>query len=292
MDTKTTASKGAPDPGSTSTLPDDIAELLALGGSTLVSEVFALDDGGQIVFLGKDVKSERLPALNPKLPEFVTQAETFVEPQSFSDYLIQFKSSTAICRASLGQNRIDCVLDYHGNARVKDGTTDRDAAVPGRGKHTATLLCPWDPDYKKWRDILGQPIEQSDLVEFIEDMVHTISEPAAGDLIDAVGSVEISRAVKFKSARSLRNGTVQVLYTEEDGSDGSTTMPEEIKIVTPLFQGGPTAVLTAKLRYAMDKGHLVFRVVVPGIEKEEREAFRSIGEHVRADTATPVFYVA
>lgn len=51
-------------------------------------------------------------------------------------------------------------------------------------------------------------------------------------------------------------------------------------------------VLEARLRYSMDKGQVAFRFVVPGIEKAERDAFRSFGEHVREKTGVPVYYVA
>lgn len=273
----------------TSELPEDIRALLDMGGDYLVAEPVDNDDGSQTVFIGDKVKPHHIPALNPALPNFVKQAETVVEPKSFTDYLIQFKSSTAICRASLGQNRIDAVLDYHGDAR-KDG---RDSAVPGRGAHVLTLLCPWDADYKKWRELFDQGVAQTTLMEFLEDMIHTIADPVAGDLLEAIGNVELDRSSKFKSVRNLRNGTVQFVYAEDE-SNGSVTvkMPEVIRVVTPIFQGGPMTQLEVKLRYALVQGVLVFKLVLPGADKVEREAFRSIGEHVRAETATPVFYVA
>lgn len=256
-----------------------------------VGEPIALPDGSQMVFHAVGMSAERLPALNPVLPEFVTQQETVVEPASFEDYVRDYKSETAICRASLGQNRIVAVLDYHGRARIDDRT----AAAPGRCAHTATLLCPFDVDYAKWREVFGNPLDQQELADFIEDVMHTIAEPAAADLLEAIGDLRIDRAVRFKSGRNQRNGTIQFVYEEVDAdrpAEGTVTLPDTIKLIVPIFQGGNPQVLEAKLRYSMDKGKVAFRIVVPGVEKAERDAFRSIGEHVREATGTPVFYVA
>lgn len=268
-------------------LPADLQALIDLGRTTAVNGPIDLPDGSVGYILGEGMHVEKIDALNPKLKEYVTQAKTFVEPKSFIDYLIQFKSPTAICDASLGQNKIVAVLDYHGRGRE---TTD--AAVPGRAAHVVTLNCPWDVDYEKWRGIFGRFIEQKPMIEFIEDMIHTIGSPPAADLIEAMGNVEIERVVKFRSAHNDRNGNIRFTYDEQDGGTGEFSLPDHVDIVVPIFQGGNPVQLTAKLRHRMKDGTLVLGFAVPGIQNKEREAFRSIGEGVRTDTNTPVFYTA
>lgn len=130
----------------------------------------------------------------------------------------------------------------------------------------------------------------------LEDLIHTISEPAVADLQEAIDELHIDRAVRFKSGVNRRNGTVQLTYEEIEGNGenggGKVNLPEEIKIVLPIFQGGPLIELVAKLRYRMDKGNVAFIVTVPGLDKIERDQFRRIGEEVRKETDTPVFYTA
>lgn len=274
-----------------SPLIDDVKELLDLGGHVLVGEPVQHPDGSMTIFIGEKMKTHSVPALNPVLPEFVKQAETFIEPESFIAYITKFKTSTAIVRASLNANQFVGLLDYHGDAR----TGERDAALPGRLAHLVTLNCPWDPDYKKWRDIFDKPIEQTDLLEFIEDVIHTIGAPVAGDLIDAISNVEIDRESKFKSYRNLRNGTIQFTYAEEERGGGSSVtlrMPDTITVVTPIFQGAGTLQLDVKLRYHLEKGMLMFKLVLPGREKLERDGFRTIGREITQATNTPVFYGA
>lgn len=269
----------------------DIAEILAIGEARAAPPPRENPDGSITHFMAEGLRAHTVPALNPRLPDFVRQAETVVEPASFIDYVTQFKSSTAICRASLGHNRIEAVLDYHGRARETG-----DGAVPGRAAHSVTLLCPFDVDYAKWRGVLGRFLPQEKMIAFIEEMIHTVAAPPAADLLEAMADIQIERLVRFKSARNDRNGNIRFTYEEQD--DGGTTrngefsLPEHVEIVVPIFQGGNPQRLTAKLRHRMDKGDLVLSLAVPGLENIEREAFRAIGEDVRSKTATPVFYVA
>lgn len=249
------------------------------------------DAGNRVVFHGEGLAAFTLPALNPTLPGFVSQAETVVEPGSFIDYIVAYKSATAICRASLGQNSIVAVLDYHGRAREGEAL----AAVPGRCAHVVTLRCPFDADYDKWRRVFGKELDQQGLVTIIEDMIHTIGEPPAADLLEAVADLKIDRAVRFKSARNQRNGTIQFTYEEVEGerpAEGGVALPDELTIIVPIFQGGNPQALKARLRYRLEKGAVLFHLVVPGLDSLERLAFRSIGESVRESTATPVFYTA
>ncbi|HEV7344169.1 MAG TPA: DUF2303 family protein [Devosia sp.] len=270
----------------------DIEVVIDELGEHFVSEPQVRQDGSYVVFRSARLVPEVMPALNPSLPSFVAAAEVVVEPKSFKDYIVAFKSSTAICKASLGHNEIVAVLDYHGGAREGD----RDSALPQRAVHTVTLKCPFDLDYAKWRGVFDKPLTQNGFGNVLEDLVHTISEPAVADLQEAIDELRIDRAVRFKSGVNRRNGTVQLTYEEIEGDGdnggGKVNLPEEIKIIVPIFQGGPLIELVAKLRYRMEKGVVAFIVTVPGLDKIERDQFRRIGEEVRTETDTPVFYTA
>lgn len=268
----------------------DVEVALAAVAGKFISDPVPKPDGGSVLFHGIELKAHELAPLNPTLPGFVTQTETVIEPASFVDYIRSYKSETAICRASLGSNKIEAVLDYHGQARKGDAL----AAVPQRAKHIVTLLCPYDLDYAKWKKVLGQPLDQAELAEVLEDLVHTIGMPPAADILEAINDLKIDRQVKFKSARNIENGTVRFTYEEVDaeqpGDAGQVTLPKEVQIIVPIFQGGDAVQITAKLRHRLDRGKVVFILAVPGLDKIERDIFRSLAEKVRADTVTPVFY--
>lgn len=271
--------------------PADIAALIEVGRNHAVAPPVTNPDGSISHFIGKDVQRVIVPTINPVLPGFVSQDEVVVEPDSFIAYVTDFKSPTAVCKASLGRNEIVAVLDYHGRAREGESL----AAVPGRGAHRVTLQCPFDVDYAKWRKAFTRAFDQKQLAEFIEDMIHTIGAPAAADLLEAIGDMKIDRAVRFRSARNDRNGNVAFTYEEldvENGEAGVLTLPEHITVVVPIFQGGVAEAFDVRLRFRMEKGVVTFLLSVPGLDKREREAFRKIGERVREETATQVYYVA
>lgn len=272
----------------------DVEVALADLGDKFVSDILVLADGTEMVLHARGLEAVTVPALNPALPDFVRQDEVMVEPKSFSAYITAFKSPTAICRASLSRNNIVAVLDYHGRA----GSGEGNAAVPGRSAHVVTLNCPFDLDYARWRPVFAgkQTFNQEELARFLEDMIHTIGAPPAGDLLEAIADLEIVRHVHFKSARNDRNGNVTIAYQELDdenvpGRDGKLTLPDHVDVVVPIFQGGNPVLLTAKLRHRMDKGVVAFSLIVPSIDVKEREAFRAIGDGVAETTGTPVFYV-
>ena len=166
-------------------------------GSKFVSGPIQLADGSQVLVHAIGLMVHEVPALNPVLPDFVRQDEVMVEPKSFSAYITAFKSPTAICRASLSRNNIVAVLDYHGRAGSAEGA----AAVPGRSAHVVTLNCPFDLDYASWRPVFAgkQTMNQDELARFLEDMIHTIAAPPAGDLTEAIANLEIVRHVHFKT---------------------------------------------------------------------------------------------
>jgi uncharacterized protein YfdQ (DUF2303 family) len=286
----TRTAAGGMEPALLSSVAGDAEALLDAGRRFAVSPPVTNPDGSVTHFLGDGVKAHTVPGVDKVLPAHVAQAETMIEEASFVGYVTAYKSATAIARASLAQRSIVAVLDYHGRAR--EGV---DAAVPGHGSHVVTLNCPFDLDYAKWRGMFGKPHDQKQFAEFIEDSIHTIGAPPAADLLEAVADLRIERAVRFKSARNDRNGNISFAYEEIDGervSGGEVTLPDHVEIVVPIFQGGPLQQLTAKLRFAMDKGVVAFRLVVPGLDKIERDAFRAIGARVGEATGTPVFYTA
>lgn len=102
-----------------------------------------------------------------------------------------------------------------------------------------------------------------------------------------------AKMAKVKPAREI--AAIFGIVTDEEERSAAVmvvSMPEVISVVTPIFQGGTALQLEVKLRYHLDKGILFFKLVLAGREKLERDGFRTIGERVRQDTGTPVFYAA
>jgi len=270
------------------TRPGDVEAAIIDVRQHTVTEPIPTSDGGFVVFHPLGMTPHRIAPLDTKLPERVTQAETVVEPASLVEYVNRFKTANTVSRASLSRNSIEAVLDYHAESDKKAGSK------PGASTHKVTLNCPLDVDYAQWKKRFGEGLGQLEYAEFIEDMLHTIAKPAGADLLDAISDLKVDRGIKFKSGLNQANGTVKLTYEEEDatGGGGSVSIPQEIVIVCPVFQGTQPIQITAKLRYRLDRGAIKFVIAVPGLAKIERDEFRKIGESIREQTETPVFYTA
>lgn len=280
----------------------DADQLIQLTRKTFVSDQIALENGDVVVFVGDGehpMRREVLPALNPKLPDFLAGNVTFNEPDSMVEYIERFKLDGAMVVADLGQRRFRAFLDYH-EARSGDGMT---YPVTKHNKHAATLLTPYDDDYAAWKAILGKEVPQAEFGVWLEDMLHTVCQPdediPAGvrglvdpaDLLDMLNTISIQRNIEVKSAVNNRDGTIRLRYEEEDASD--VELPREVLLRMPVFAGTAPILLLAKLRFNVKPGGaVVFKWAIPGLPNIERFEFRKIGDDIAARNNVPVLYGA
>lgn len=264
----------------------DVQATYDLAAQTFVEQQPDLEDGSALIFAHKDMTPHKFPSLNPPLPDFVTQAESFIEPASMIGYIERFKTPTTICIAALANTTITAFLDYH---EASNGV----AAAPGRNRHKVTLTAPYDADYARWKKIFGMQVPQLELGEFLEEMLHTIAHPEGGALMDTINTISINRSVAVRSAVNTRSGTIKLTFDESDAAD--VELPREIKLVMPVFAGTEPVEITAKIRYRLppgQRGAVNFVLMVPGLDKIERDQFRAIGDDIADQCAIPVFYSA
>jgi hypothetical protein len=256
-----------------------------------------LPNGDTVIFYGNELQTHTVPNLNPILPEDVKASEIFVEPASLAQYAIMYRTPTAILKASLNAATVVALLDYHEPVYHADGSefdSDKDGGkpIPQRNQHQATYKAEYHPDFIAWREKVGQQMGQVDFAEFIEDRLHTIAEPAAADLIDALTELKIHRAASFENKVDLRGGKIGLSFKEEDSQGGKMQLPDKIVVVVPIFQGTGAVPLTFKLRYRLIERSLKLYVVCPGLQTIVRNEFTSIAEGIQGKTDLPLFYVA
>lgn len=138
------------------------------------------------------------------------------------------------------------------------------AATPGQPAHqdhTATYAAPLSREWKEWTKYDGQKMNQVQFAQFIERNLLDINSPTGAEMMELATSFQAKKGVNFASGTKLQNGETQLVYEEtiqaKAGQKGQITVPDEIKIVIPVFEGSTTGdVLTAKFRYAIDGGSL------------------------------------
>jgi len=179
-------------------------------------------------------------------------------------------------------------FDYHhiGNpAHIHRG------AVPNHGKHAAKYEVSYSPDFLAWQRMFKQPVKQAKYAEFIEDMIHTIYNPDAGVLLDAIKDFDLGRDIRFKSAYNDRSGSASITYQEDD-RDLKTDLPNKITLVMPVFDGDTPREINAMVQYRVENGELFFIIKAPGIDKIIRDDIESLVLELEEAVDLPSFNIA
>lgn len=278
------------------------AEMLNAGTAGVVAELVKehsvfppvlLPNGDTVLPYADGISLHTVPNINPALPEDVKASETFVEPASLAIYANMYRTPTTILKASLAASTVMALLDYHEPVYGADGKQGHGhKPVPRRNQHHATYKAEFHPDFVKWRAKLGVLLGQVEYAEFVEDMLHTIGDPPAADLIDALTELKIHRAASFENKVDLRGGKINLAFTEDDKQGGRIALPDHIVVVVPIYQGTEPEQLVMKLRYKLESRVLKLFVVCPGIETRIRDRFQQIAENIRDQVDVPLFYTA
>jgi len=239
------------------------------------------------------VAAEIVDTLNPRLPSTVNQSVLVVDRHSLIDYAKLFKTPATRLFAipgtmpnTNGAYTVQAVLDYHGV-----DATGLHAGVPDRKRHGVTWPLILSEQFKRWSEFGGQWRGQREAVEFLEENLVDISEPAGADILDVVTKFQQLKKVDFSSAVNLTNGMMEINYkeAEDGGAAGKITMPSEIEITIPIFYNAPrfdpdgpagatipeiVYPITVKLRRNTTDGQLKFQFVLHRIAFKVDLAFR------------------
>ena len=122
-----------------------------------------------------------------------------------------------------------------------------------------------------------------EFAEWLEDRTADVQEPSGTDLLSLCLDLQVHRKVVYGSARRLESGEHSFSYTEENQS-GTVQIPATITLGIPVFQGGTSYAITARLRYRLTEGNLIlwFELVEP--QKYVEDGFNEAVEAIHAST--------
>lgn len=132
---------------------------------------------------------------------------------------------------------------------------------PAHEDHTATYDAPLSKEWKTWTQNDGEAMGQEKFAQFIERNLLDIAAPTGAEMLELATSFQAKKGVNFASGTKLQNGQTQLVYEEtiqaKAGEKGQLTVPDEIKLRLPVFEGSTIAdELIAKFRYRIDGGKL------------------------------------
>lgn len=224
---------------------------------------------------------------------------------SFITYLKHYRIPNATVifgRASETGGSFKAIIDYHDQLQkevvVNAGEPTSLIPVPDAranwGEHIVSLTLSTTPEWSRWLEKNEKMIPQTDFAEFIENNAADIIAPDAGELLDMVQFLEGTKTVAFKSARSLRTGATELVFTEEvSETAGRQTktekLPSYIQVRLRPFVGNAHVMIAARLRYRVgNDGKLCFQYVLDRPFKVIEAAFEAVCTDIQVKLGAPV----
>ncbi|WP_305968312.1 MULTISPECIES: DUF2303 family protein [unclassified Mameliella] len=232
---------------------------------------------GQFAMVPEGWKVDSLEKLQ-ETPNRIKACPVFRNTASLTAYINRFADAgVAVVESSAGRRQITAKLDYH-----------RVDKTPGWSDWTPTFQAQFDPRYARWRNISGSPMTQKRAGEFLEERAVDVMEPDPATIMDMVMQFDALKKVTFRQSTRLHDGQRQFHYQEENEARGAVTLPERIKIRTPVFEGMEPDVLVVRLRYNIDDGKLVFTFEIHDMEQVEDRAFQRCEDAVRVEISDSI----
>jgi hypothetical protein len=128
------------------------------------------------------------------------------------------------------------------------------------------------------------PMAQLAFVEFLEEMLHTIAEPAGTDITAAYRAFQTTQNVKVTQVIN-EGGDLQVAFEEEVRGAVKTSsagVPSRLKLVLRIFHMGKKYPLDVMVNYRLKDNALTFSVKLLRLTEVIEQAFDEVKESVES----------
>jgi uncharacterized protein YfdQ (DUF2303 family) len=173
------------------------------------------------------------------------------------------------------------------DGRVTALLNDHDPTTPGWGDHRAALELAHTPEWTFWTNQDSKMVDQTTFAEHIERGMQEIEEPDAATVLEIAQSFHATSKASFRSATRLTSGEQQFQYDEtlaaSAGRKGELTIPTVIMLKVAPFVGEAERLLTARLRYRLDSGHLTLGYVLDRPDVIVRDALEAVAERLAGE---------
>lgn len=240
------------------------------------------DEMAPFVVVPANYKLESLEHLADQ-PRLRRAAPKFTTLDSFLRYVADFKTDGTRIFADPAALTIRAVFDYH---------------EPGDdGSRWCVHSCLFSPrlseQWKVWTAIDRQSVPQKQFANFIEDNAPDISTPPAAEMLDIASTLQATMNVNFRKGVRLDNSTEQLTYEEtieaRAGRKGDLTVPTQILLFIPIFEGELPRSIDVRLRYAIAEGKLSFTCVLSRRSDLLAAQWKQIVDAVAAGTSLAPF---
>lgn len=231
----------------------------------------------------------------------------FEDAKSFVAFVNREKTDETVIFASRSGQSFTAVFNGNEAVNLGEGQGSRISGQgePGWGDYKATFNCPLSPEWKVWTEKDGDKMSQVEFATFIDDNAVDIIRPTVSgtDVPDASypdssmmqiasRTLEARNDVSFASAVRLNNGEVQFKYEETiNGAvqGGMFEVPQKFAVGIPVYAGTAPWLITAKLRYRIERGGLSMWFDFERLFKVKERAFDEAKAEIASGTGVPIF---
>lgn len=168
------------------------------------------------------------------------------EPDSFCTYFEDFREP---------HSRIYGFPDEHCMAAVFD---ENERGAPRWRAHKALLQLKLSPEWLAWMEAFKTTFVQMDLAEFLNDHMEQIAEPAAGELLSGISTINITNNWKCTSAQR-EGGDISFSYAKENTAQTATgKIPSRLTLSIAPFRSWHPVSMTVYLSYRLSGEKLTF----------------------------------
>jgi len=216
------------------------------------------------------------------LPDHIRQKVTVDDLGSMIQYAKRFADTRSIIIADYDAGTIAAHLDWHG--------ANNDVKACDHVSHSVTLKLRDSEEYKRWNKAEGDLHSQEEFAIFIEENVHDVTDPEPGVLIEICRDLEASQGVAFRSGVRLENGDRTFRYETETKIKSEISVPTEIGLSIPLYNGEPPTDIRAKFRFRPTPQGLMLGFRWHRVEYRRQATFVEMATKAVEETGLPVFY--
>jgi uncharacterized protein YfdQ (DUF2303 family) len=235
-----------------------------------------LIDGVPLVMVPNNCKLEdfelRLPA-----PTLTRAKVSVIELDSFCAYVNRFKTTgtTIFARKDESGLTADAILDY-----------PADGEETAWGEHRIGLRTLYSAEWRRWDGKHAEDTGQQAFAEWIEAEARFFRDPSAADMLTLATNFEVRQNVEWKGAVRLDNGDTALNFASETktGGNGSIEVPKTFTISLPIFQGGESFEITARLKYRIADGKLLLRYELTQVDAILEAAQQRMIDNIREAT--------
>lgn len=265
--------------------PTATTELLAAGKALAANPVHA-SGREPVVILPEGYKAEPLPhATETPLLSFIQQRVTLKDAPSFTAYVKRFQGTHSAIFAKPGDAKgaganFTAVLDYHEGGKGEDHK-------PARVAHVVQYPCPLSLEWQTWAGVDAKALKQNEFIDFIERNAPDVVTPASASLMELALNFEAKIDVEFQSKVARVTGGRQIMFKENieaGGGSGAIKVPERLTINIPVFEGGPSFSLDARLEWNPRDGKLSVLIVLQRPHAVIREALKALRDEIKEAT--------